>query len=54
MTTHSDKRRDKARAMAKAEGISVRTAYRNIARKENLEESEAFDYEKECPKGKFV
>ncbi len=54
MAAHGDKRLDKARALAKETGLSVRTAYRKIARIEHQEESEAFDYDKECPKGPFV
>ena len=36
------------------EGASVRKAYRMARRIRDKEESESFDYEKECPKGEWV
>jgi hypothetical protein len=54
MTAHSDKRRDKARIIAKENGISVRQAYRRLRNVEVSAENENFNYEDECPKGEWV
>ena len=54
MTTHSDKRRDKARTIANESGISVRQASRRMRNIEVSAENESFDYEAETPKGEWV
>lgn len=54
MTTHSDKRRDKARSIAHESGISVRQAYRRLRNIEVSAENENFNYEEETPKGEWV
>ena len=48
MTTHSDKRRDKARTIAHESGISVRQAYRRLRNIEVSAENESLWWATHC------
>lgn len=54
MAAHSDKRLERAMAIARDCGISIRQAYRRLRNSEVTEENTNFDYEAEKPKGEWV
>ncbi|MBO4712584.1 MAG: hypothetical protein J5615_01660 [Fibrobacter sp.] len=54
MAAHSDKRLERAMALARDCGISIRKAYRRRRNIEVADENTNFDYEAETPKGEWV
>lgn len=54
MAAHSDKRLERATALARECGISIRQAYRRLRNIDVAEENTNFDYEAETPKGEWV